>query len=223
MTRSHPARYSPEVIAVLVTLIHPGEHIHDPFAGDGVRLGTLCDRVGAIFTGTDCEAGDWSEHDPRVARGDSRDVLTYPSSPFTICTSPVYTNGISSDYKEGPTSATKLRGRLSYGISLGHPLHPANLARTVVRSRPDKGASDYYPGHAEVVKHWDDRVIVNVDEPMGDDWCSLLVSFGYGVDRVIPVHTQRYRNGANAEVRADHEVIIVARLPIPSIAPATEG
>lgn len=40
----HPAQYSPEVIDVLRHLIAPGEHVHDPFAGTGLRLGALCDE-----------------------------------------------------------------------------------------------------------------------------------------------------------------------------------
>jgi hypothetical protein len=204
----HPAEFSPEILDVVEPWLSPGEHVHDPFGGRGLRLGALCDRIGATFTATDIET--YRDRDQRVARGDSKDSSTYPLKPFTTVTSPVYLNGISSDYKDGPTPTTKTKGRRSYGISLGGALHPRNLARTVVRSRPDKGASDYYLGHADVVKHWSDRAVVNIDEPMGDDWCWLLEEHGYRIAQVIPVFTQRYGGLDNAEVRADHEVVIIA-------------
>jgi hypothetical protein len=43
----HPAEFSPEVIEALRDRISPSDRIHDPFAGRGVRLGKLCDEVGA--------------------------------------------------------------------------------------------------------------------------------------------------------------------------------
>jgi hypothetical protein len=65
----HPCQFSPEVIAALEELVSPGEHVHDPFAGTGLRLAALCDRIEAVYTGTDIE--DWPGLDPRVAVGDS--------------------------------------------------------------------------------------------------------------------------------------------------------
>jgi hypothetical protein len=206
--RYNPCRYSPEVLDVLAELIRPCEHVHDPFAGHGSRLAALCDQLGAFFTGGDIEV--WRDHDPRVVMADACDPAGYPPLPFTVVTSPVYLNGISSDYKEGPTPTTKLKGRRAYGISLGHALHPGNLARTVVRSRPDKGAADYFPGHGDAVKYWGDRVIVNVDLPMSDGWQGLLTEHGYVVTDVIAAFTHRYGGLDNAEKRADHEVVIVA-------------
>ena len=63
---AHPCQFSPEVLDVLAGLISPGEHVYDPFAGPGVRLGALCDELGATFSGGDIEEWEDPPHDPRV-------------------------------------------------------------------------------------------------------------------------------------------------------------
>lgn len=204
----HPSEYSPEVLDVLAELIRPGEHVFDPFAGRGVRLGILCDLLGATFTGQEIQT--YPDMDPRVVWGNSREPAGYPAEPFTTVCSPIYLNGISSDYKDGPLPDTNLERRRAYGISCGEPLHEQNLARLVVRSRPDKGASDVYPGFAECVRYWDDRVLVNIDEPMSSPWCQLLEQQGYRIARVVPVFTRRVRGMANDEIRPEHEVVLEA-------------
>jgi hypothetical protein len=203
----HPAEFSPEVLAVIEPLLvrlAPGR-VHDPFAGRGVRLGALCDRLVIAFSGTDRE--QYANADPRVAIVNAADPTGYPTTPFAVVTSPVYFgNRISSDYVNGPTPRTKRNGRRAYGISLGRPLHPDNLARAC---RPGHEAA-YYAGHGRVVQHWGEHAIVNVDLPICDGWVALLVAFGYVIDDVHAVHTRRYRGPANSERRAEHEVVIVA-------------
>ena len=119
----HPCQFSPEVLEVLAGIIRPGEHVHDPFAGPGLRLGRLCDQLGATFTGTDIES--WPGRDQRVVAADARDPLSYPCKPFTIVTSPVYANKRCADYPYGPTSADQGQGPagLRY-CALGRALHP---------------------------------------------------------------------------------------------------
>lgn len=97
-----------------------------------------------------------------------------------------------------------------YGIALGRPLHPDNLARTT--GRPARTGA-YWQGHAEAVKHWDSRVIVNVDDPINSAWQALLMEQGYRIVEVVPVRTRRYGGLDNADKRADHEVVIVADRP----------
>jgi hypothetical protein len=205
---SHPCQYSPEVLEVLAGLIQPGERIHDPFAGPGLRLGQLCNRRGAVFSGGDLD-GPWADGvDPRVVIGaDARDPSTYPAEDFTITCSPVYVNKRCCDYPNGPTPTTKTKGRRDYGIALGRPLHRNNLARTT--GRPGEVAA-YWQGHADAVKHWGERVIVNVDQPIADRWCRTLEHHGYTIQQVIPAYTRRYGGLDNAEKRAECEVVIVA-------------
>jgi hypothetical protein len=203
--RDNPCQFSPEVLDVLEPLILPAEFIHDPFAGHGTRLAALCDRLGAHFSGTDIEV--WRGHDPRVGVADARDPSSYPSVSFTVITSPVYLNKRCADYPNGPTPTTKIRGRRDYGIALGRALHSDNFARFTGRPRR---ASDYWQGHGEAVKHWGDRAIVNVDLPISDGWRRLLVDHGYRIEQVIPAYTRRYGGLDNSNLRAEHEVVIVA-------------
>lgn len=201
----HPSEYSPEIVDALTPILAKlaPARVHDPFAGRGLRLGALCDRLGIAFTGTDLET--WEGADPRVKLGDSSEASTYPAEDFVVVTSPVYLgNRISSDYVNGPTPWTKSNGRRAYGISLGRALHSRNLARQC------RSAPAYYRGHAEAVKHWDRVVVLNVDAPIREGWLALLTSEGYAVREVKGVETRRYRGPANSEKRADYEVVIVA-------------
>jgi hypothetical protein len=202
----HPCQFSPEVIAALEELVPPGEHVHDPFAGCGFRLAALCDRIGAVYTGTDIE--DWPDRDPRVPVGDSTLAQTYPDGAFIVVTSPVYLKKRLADYANGPKPTTKTNGRRDYGISLGRALEPGNLARYT--GRPGR-ACDYWRLHSEAVRHWGHRALVNVDAPISKGWCEVLEAHGYEVVAVTPVRTRRYGGLHNADQRADHEVLIEAR------------
>jgi hypothetical protein len=204
--QSHPCQYSPEVLDVLTTLITSGERVHDPFAGPGVRLARLCDQLGATFSGADIEA--WPDHDHRVVVADARDAASYPASPFTVVTSPVYANKRCADYANGPTPNTRVKGRRDYGIALGRALHRDNLARLTGRKAK---TLDYYREHAQAVKHWDERVVLNVDSPIAEPWCALLTARGYVIADIIPTYTRRYGGLHNSEKRAAYEVVIVAR------------
>jgi hypothetical protein len=202
---THPCQFSPEVAVELRSLIRPGERIYDPFAGPGVRLAALCDEIGATFTGGDIE--EWPGHDHRVVVASALDATTYPTTPFTVVTSPVYVHKRCADYCNGPTPTTKTKGRRDYGIALGRALHPDNLARTT--GRPAR-AADYWRGHADAVKCWGDRVIVNVDEPIVDGWVAVLTDAGYEIAAVVPAFTRRYGGLDNARLRAAFEVVLVA-------------
>lgn len=205
MSAIHPCQYSPEVIEALRPHIHPKEHIHDPFAGTGLRLGALCDELGAVYSGGDIE--DWPDHDPRVALTDSTLSTSYPADPFVVVTSPVYLNKRLADYANGPLPTTKTKGRRDYGISLGRPLNAGNLARHT--GKPNR-ADMYWALHYDAVARWGHCALVNVDLPISDGWCGLLTKAGYEVRSVEAVHTRRYGGLDNAEKRAEHEVLIKA-------------
>ncbi len=191
---------------MLAELIRPGEHVHDPYGGRGLRLGALCDGLGAIFTATDIE--EWPGADPRVALGNSKYPLTYPARPFTVVTSPTYVNKRLSDYaKVGPLPTTQLRGRRDYAISLGRPTHVENTARLTGRHAKRDGGAAYYEAHSRAIVNWSERAIVNVDEPICVPWCQLLVRHGYVIVAVHKAYTKRYGGLDNAEKRADHELV----------------
>lgn len=203
----HPAEFSPEVLDCIGEILDKRvylNHVHDPFAGRGVRLAALCDRLGLGFTATDIER--WPDSDKRVTCGDSTKRDTYPPScvDYAIVTSPVYFgNRITTDYLNGPTPNTKPNGRRAYGISLGRPLDDANLARFA------RDEMVYYVRHDAVVRWWPDLVILNVDSPLRRGWGNLLARHGYRYHS-RKVQTRRYRGVANSDKRASHEVVIVA-------------
>lgn len=66
--RRHPVPFTDSLIVELERLIPehvpPGRVIHDPFGGEGKRLGALCDRLGLTFTGSDLEP--WLDGDERT-------------------------------------------------------------------------------------------------------------------------------------------------------------
>lgn len=200
----HPCQFSPEVIEAMRDLIQPGEHVHDPFAGTGLRLAALCDELGASYSGGDIE--EWPGSDSRVALADATEQGSYPSGSFTVATSPVYLNKRLADYANGPLPTTKIKGRRDYGISLGRALHANNLARHT--GKPSR-AGAYWRTHCDAVRWWGHRALVNVDEPISDGWAHVLNEFGYHVEQWIPVHTQRYGGLDNAEKRAEHEILMV--------------
>lgn len=185
------------------------EVIFDPFGGRGRKLGPWCDARGYRFDAVDIER--YPDPDPRVRQGDSTQRTAYPDARFLVITSPVYLNGVSSDYKAGPTASTKPNGRMSYGVSLGHALDPNNLARTVVRSRPDKGALAYYAAHARAVQCWGRAAFVNVTSSMTADWLGLLNTYFNYTKVIAEVETPRVRGGlTNAADRDPFEVWIEA-------------
>jgi hypothetical protein len=210
-TPPHPAEYSTEVLQEIgprLLRLAP-ERVHDPFAGRGRRLGHLCDLLEITFTGTDIDR--YKDADRRVQCRNANDPAGYPPAPFVIVCSPVYFgNRISTDYTNGPLASTKTSGRRSYGISLGRALHPDNLARLCRPTDHDA----YYRGHGKAVKHWGERVFLNVDSPLVDDWCRLLGAHGFRLaEPVLRVRTSRYRGLAGSDKRADHEAVIVATRP----------
>jgi hypothetical protein len=70
-------------------------------------------------------------------------------------------------------------------------------------------APRYWEGHADAVRHWGDRAVLNVDGPVSEPRQALLADSGYSVITVVQVRTRRYGGLSNADKRADHEVVIV--------------
>ena len=199
-----PLKSSPEVLEVLGQLIHVGERVHDPFAGPGLRLAKVCDALDATFTGADIEA--WPGGDGKFASL----TPTTPQLP-TAAVHPRHQPRLRQQavrrLRQRAHPAHKTKGRRDYGIALGRALIPANTAR--VTGRPGH-ASGYWQGHRDAVKHWDARVLLNVDGPIAGEWVGLLVERNYYIEETVLAPTRRYHGLANADKRAEHEVVIVA-------------
>lgn len=212
-TGKHPVPFTDSIIEELANIIPAvvptGHIIHDPFGGEGKRLGALCDRLGYVFTGVDLEP--WLDGDSRVMIGDSTDPRTYPILPHAIVTSPTYNNGVNDHFEPKDTSR-----RLTYRAAAGHELHPNNTGRWSGRGSK-KGEAEYWRLTREVVKHWPDICLVNVKDStrageiyrLSRLWSNLLDEYGYETDWVdVPCPGWRY--GSNSEARVNSEVILVA-------------
>jgi hypothetical protein len=212
----NPAPYSDEIIAaferMIPRLVEPGLVVHDPFAGDGVKLGALCDRIGYEFTGTDLE--HWrvpgGRRDYRMITGDSTDEGTYPEAPFVVVTSPSYNNGVNDHFAPRETSR-----RLTYRVNAGRPLHVNNTGRYSGRGSKTAEA-EYWRLTSGCVKHWPDLVLVNVKDSYREEklypfvslWRKVLREHGYTVRR-RSVKCPGWRYGENHAARVDVEAILI--------------
>lgn len=209
----HPAPYSDSIIEALADLIPKyvplGYGIHDPFAGEGLKLGALCDKLGRTFTGVDLE--QWPYADPRVRQGDSTQWTKYPILPYAVVTSPTYNNGCNDHFKPKDDSR-----RLTYRVALGHELYLNNTGRWSGRSSK-KGESKYWELTNEVVKNWPSIALVNVKDsirkdevyPLVDMWGNLLLDHGYDIEDCVFVQTPGWRVGSNNKARVKFEAILV--------------
>lgn len=220
----HPAPFSAEVLDVIEE--HgPGARVdrrlirvHDPFAGDGVRLGALCDRMGWTFSGTELERPFIV--DRRVVQGNACDRSTYPRGRFVIVTSPVYPNGIAdhfnaqddSERRTYRTARAKITGR-------DRPLHYDNQGRYGYRgsglTSPTRAMYWNIAGRAVACWSRAEAIYLNVSdfpvgnrvEPLVNQWCVLIEGLGWTIEWARQVSTPRYRNGANRTNRVDGEVV----------------
>lgn len=211
----NPARYSESVINALRDLIQrysePSDIVFDPFAGEGRRLGALCDELGRVYAGSDLVK--WANQDPRVEVADSTLPGTYPEHAFIVVTSPTYSNGMNDGFIPRDTSR-----RMTYTVAAGERLAETNTGRWSGRAGKT-GERRYWEIHRDCVKHWPTTAIVNVKDsirakrvyPCVQMWCHLLGEQGYDIiERVeCPVPSNRF--GQNHEARLDHEAILIAR------------
>lgn len=221
---SHPAQFSPSILEALRPIIASyGVHVHDPFAGPGIRLGRLCDEVGVGFSGTEIEAPYIT--DPRVRPGDSTDPETYPpscppSGPWIVVTSPVYPNGMTDhfDAKDGSRRHTYRQG-LAEILGYDVPLHPNNMGRWGnCHRRSMRVEAEHWRIARECVRWWPTEVVLNVKDVVARDyrvdvtteWAMILQGAGYAITMEQTVATPGQRDGANGALRADHETIIQA-------------
>lgn len=227
--RENPARYHPNIIEALRGLlprhVPTGSLVYDPFAGDGQRLGTLCDQLGLDFRGGDLE--DWQGRDPRVSWGaDATGSWSYPPrqcpgrqrrgqdprSWWAVVTSPTYNNGVNDHFEPKDDSY-----RMTYRVAAGHALHAHNTGRYSGRGSVT-GEQAYWRLHREAVRWWPNLALVNVKDsirdqaiyPLVDKWADLLGRNSYQIAERLVVPCPGNRRGANGQARVDNEEILVA-------------
>lgn len=224
---SHPAKFSPQILDALRPIIENlGLHVHDPFAGTGERLGALCDRVGVPFSGTELEP----EYivDPRVKPGNSTKPDAYPWHCWpgqdirdcVVVTSPVYPNGMTDHFeaKDGSRRHTYRQGLAAIRGS-DRPLHVDNMGRygNAHRRSWASQAAHFDIAH-RCVTWWPQLAVVNVKDvkatryevPVVGLWRALLDEHGYRIVEQVDVDCPGHRDGANGDLRADHEAVLVA-------------
>jgi hypothetical protein len=176
--------------------------------------------------------------DPHIILGDATYAMNYPprltaagvlegNGRFVIITSPVYPNGMADSWKMSDASK-----RYTYQsakndlVGVHTELHVNNQGRYgyrgTKRAGPSRRRSEYWRIARESVPHWApaDMVLVNVSdfkhsngqiEPLVMDWRWLLKEHGWTDIIEHPVATNRMLNGANADQRVEHEVILAAK------------
>jgi hypothetical protein len=181
----NPAQFSVEVIEALATLIpnvvRHHEFIFDPFAGEGTRLGALCDRLGYVFAGGDIEP--WRDADSRVALADATEMDSYPIQAHAVVTSPSYNNGCSDSWQPKDDS-----DRMTYRVAAGRALHPNNSGRYSGRGSRTHELM-YWTIHRKAVQWWPSLAIVNVKDSiragevydLTGRWIALLKTRSYRV------------------------------------------
>src|SRR5262245_36940298 len=87
-------------------------HLHDPYAGEGTKLGRLCDELGLEFSGGDLEK--WKDRDERVVVANAINHSSYPTTEYAIVTSPTYNNGVNDHFLPREDST-----RLTYRVRAG--------------------------------------------------------------------------------------------------------
>lgn len=208
----NPAQFTPAIIEALgptlSSVVPSGASVHDPFAGAGHRLGSLCDSLGIPFSGTDLEAWD---RDPRVKLGDSTSSATYPQGPHVVVTSPSYNNGCNDHFVPDGSK------RFTYRAALGRELHTNNTGRYSGRGSK-KAEKAYWDLTHRVVGNWPATVVVNLKNSIRSGevydlvgkWRELLGLHTYSILEEHTVPVRGIGMGANRDARINHEVILVA-------------
>jgi hypothetical protein len=205
---NHPAKYSDELIPVMVHLIRKyGRKIPiivDPFAGTGKIFDLYKFIPGCSIFANELEP-EWAH--PECHIGDALN-LPWMDHMFNVCcTSPTYGNRMA-DHHEAKDDSE----RHTYRHCLGRPLSPNN-------SGAMQWGAEYCGFHlrawreASRVLCKNGLFILNISnhirkgqEQMVSEWHrDTLIQMGYVLLEDVHVATLRNRNGANADLRVDYE------------------
>lgn len=216
---SHPARYSPELIAAFRDLLHeysfPGARILDPFAGTG-KIHELHPDYDTV--GIELEA-EWANIHPRTQIGNALDLPFDPDTFDAIVTSPTYGNRLADSH-----NASDPERRRSYTHDLGRDLSAENSGamhwrngtqgsiryRTFHEKAWDEAVLVLKPGGIFVLNfkdHWRDGALM----PVGNwhAWCLGRLGLDY-IDS-FSISTGSLRQGANGELRSVELVLVYGK------------
>lgn len=214
----HPAKYSDPILPILARYVDGARTILDPFAGTG-RIGHLRHRLSmqATILANEMEP-EWADQCTAngcdFARvGDARDLPWGSETLDAVVTSPTYGNRMadSCDWAPGRKHST-YHGSLGRRPSAGSSavMQWGDDYRELHRSAWREAWRVLIPGGRLVVNvadHYRDAQLQRVPE-----WhVSALLAIGFVLLDAVDVETQRYGFGANAELRAPEQVIVMEK------------
>jgi hypothetical protein len=237
MTASHPAPFSEPIMDLLKSLIADWEGpILDPYAGIG-----RVHELGRDDTwGIEIEP-EWAMAHDRTLVGDSSKIVAtsgdlfcanwnedpapYLPRPNGIVTSPDYGNRMADQYL-GTPEERRLREeegvmprRRSYAISLGRKVSEGSAAKygfgpeyQELHRRIFTAVTDVCNPGARLALNVSDHFAAYTRIYVTSWWVEMIAALGWNIERMIPVGTRRFRDGANSDLRVDAESIILATL-----------
>ena len=216
----HPARYSEELVPVLVDILRkessrpdamPASLVLDPFAGTG-RIHEIADLAGWGSTGVEIEP-EWAAMHPATVQGNAL-YLPWGDGHFdAVMTSPTYGNRFADHHNAKDPSQ-----RRSYTHDIGHKLHEDN-----------SGAMHWGPRYRDFHRDaWKESVrvlrtggifVLNISDHIRKGERQAVTGFhiralchlGLDVEDIDMVSTRRMRYGANSDARPIGEYVITFR------------
>lgn len=186
----------------------------DPFAGVG-KIHELQRIVkGVKTTGVELER-EWAEAHPQTRVGDALDLPKQWDQSFdVVATSPCYGNRMADNHN--PRDNSYRRG---YKFQLGRD--PSEGSAAILQ-----WGEEYREFHARAIHEMirvtrpGGLIIVNVSnhirartEQRVMEWWLRRLAVSLYVEQLQPVNTQRFRQGANHELRVPYEYVICCRVP----------
>lgn len=233
----HDAKYSVPIVELFQSLLNDEAKpvagpIVDPFAGTGQYLELLCrDDV----SGIELEP-EWAECSDLVVQGDATDPGSYPAKVGTIVTSPCYGNRFAGNYLGKPCDVCghsaeadpgcevcegtgwDARRRYGYAVTLARPLSEGSGALHTFGKQYRALHRQFLKTAAEVLEPGARRFILNMSDHSNAQsghqyvvawWIKAAADRGFRMVEAHTVETRRMKNGANRELRADSEMVIV--------------